>query len=95
MPTRQAAPTGTPGQTLLLPGALPGLCEPSLYVDGFPVSQPRLQHDGRSIGVIIDSVVRIADVVAVEVHTRATSTPLMYGGTGAACGVVLIWTKGG
>ena len=43
-------------------------------------------------GIVLDYMVNIQDISAVEVHTRATSVPLLYGGTQETCGVLLIWT---
>ncbi|MFC1574453.1 carboxypeptidase regulatory-like domain-containing protein [Gemmatimonadota bacterium] len=45
-----------------------------------------------SYGVVLEDLVNFQDISAVEVHTRATSIPLLYGGTQDNCGVILIWT---
>jgi hypothetical protein len=43
-------------------------------------------------GIVLESIVDIEDISAIEVHTRATSMPLQYGGTQETCGLLMIWT---
>jgi hypothetical protein len=43
-------------------------------------------------GIVLERMIDIADISAVEVHTRATSMPLQYGGTQETCGLLMIWT---
>jgi len=43
-------------------------------------------------GIVLESMVDIEDISAIEVHTRATSVPLQYGGTQETCGLLMIWT---
>lgn len=54
--------------------------------------QSRLRSPTRYPGVVLDALVNPQDISAIEVHTRATSIPLVYGGTQDTCGVILIWT---
>ena len=53
-------------------------------------SSIRTQRDDQ--GIVLESIVDIEDISAVEVHTRATSMPLQYGGTQESCGLLMIWT---
>jgi hypothetical protein len=53
---------------------------PALYVEGLP-------WGGR-----IDDL-NVGWIEAIEVFTRNASTPLQFGGTNGACGVILIWLK--
>jgi len=61
----------------------PPYCDPVVYVDG-----AQIQVMGG-----IEQALDVNDVAGVEVYTRASSTPLMWGGTGSACGVVVFWTR--
>jgi hypothetical protein len=60
-------------------------CLPNLYVDG-----SRMAYGGRTD---INSVVTPGQIEAVELYSSAASVPLQYGGSNAACGVILIWTR--
>jgi hypothetical protein len=51
---------------------------------------PNMPRDDR--GIVLERMVDIEDISAVEVHTRSTSVPLLYGGTQETCGVLLVWT---
>ncbi len=59
---------------------------------------PRVVLDNRIVGAGGDQPAQIdmllsRDVVAgVEVYTRSAGVPMRYGGTGSACGVIMIWT---
>lgn len=77
--------TGAGTQLIILrPGRGTSYCRPRIYVDG------ALAYVGAGG---LETLVAAKDVAAVEVYTRGSSAPLQYGGTAAACGVVLIWTK--
>jgi hypothetical protein len=58
-------------------------CVPATYVDG-----ARLPDS-----TALEQVVAVEDVGAVELYTRATMTPLEWGGTMGGCGALLIWTR--
>lgn len=58
-------------------------CVPTIYLDAARVA------DSTSI----EQMVAAEDIAAVELYTRATTVPLEWGGTGAGCGVVVIWTR--
>ncbi len=72
------------GTQLSMRGGNGSPCRPPVYLDGARVN-PGLGG--------LESVVDIDQIAAVEAYTRASATPLQYGGTGAGCGAVLIWTK--
>ena len=55
----------------------------SLFVNGLPLSGP-----------LLEQVVDISEVLAVEVFSGIASTPLQWTRPGA-CGAILVWTKGG
>jgi len=61
-------------------------CSPQIYVDGIFVNA-----DPEWGG--LEGVADISQIAAVELYTRASNVPLQWGGTGSACGVVLIWTR--
>jgi hypothetical protein len=68
------------------------LCDPRVFVDGMQMfNDPHTE--GMAPGIRLEDLVNISDIAAVEVHTRATSIPLIYGGTQQGCGVIMIWTK--
>jgi hypothetical protein len=67
---------------------LPGYCKPNVYVDGVLVNA-----DADPPWSGLEGVVDIDQIAAVELYTRASNVPLQWGGTIAACGVVLIWTR--
>ncbi len=73
----------------------PGLCEPRLIVDGFPVPSTRRRQGIPPQGVHLDQFVSVSDISGIEVHIRATSVPMQYGGSSGSCGVIIVWTKGG
>jgi hypothetical protein len=43
----------------------------------------------------LEQAIHPGDVLAIEVYRRSSEVPSRYGGTQAACGVVLIWSKRG
>ena len=62
-------------------------CTPQTYVDGLPV------HIDANLPV--DVMVPFEALAAAEVYLGPSEVPLQYGGTRAACGVILFWTKDG
>ncbi|HJU74564.1 MAG TPA: carboxypeptidase regulatory-like domain-containing protein [Gemmatimonadaceae bacterium] len=71
-----------------LRGADPRACYPDIYIDGavvysFGLGQPLF--DINSIGT--------NTVAAIEFYVGSARVPMQYNKTGAACGVLLIWTK--
>ena len=62
-------------------------CSPQLYLDGLALNTDP--------GLSMDLIVPFEALAAAEVYRRSAEIPLQYGGTGAACGVILFWTKEG
>jgi hypothetical protein len=65
-------------------------CQPAVYLDGSLMRQagrPK-PHDH-----VLSDIVVPGSVAGIEVFRRASETPVRYRGAGAACGVVLIWTR--
>jgi hypothetical protein len=54
------------------------------------VDGAKMIYGGRSD---INSMVTPGQVEAVELYGSAASIPVKYNGLGAACGVILIWTR--
>ncbi len=69
-----------------------GECEPSIYING----QPMTTFSGRSVVTLtaddLDTWVRPHDVIGIEVYTGET-TPVQYQQGMSGCGSILIWTK--
>jgi hypothetical protein len=63
-------------------------CEPRIFVDGIEVND---LAPGAALGEVVD----IEAVSGIEVYNRPSSVPLQYGGTGASCGLILVWTAMG
>jgi hypothetical protein len=82
--------------TMNAQGGAETTCVPRLYVDGMVISQPTIAwgEEGALAGIFPDQLVSLSAIAGIEVHTRATSIPLAYGGTQGSCGVILIWTRG-
>ena len=63
-------------------------CEPRIFVDGIEVND-------MAPGAALGEVVEVEAVSGIEVYNRPSSVPLQYGGTGASCGLILVWTVTG
>lgn len=93
--TRRSGASLQPGGMLLDPadrarGADPRACYPDVYIDGtlvygFNPGIPQPLFDINSVGT--------NTVSAIEFYVGASRVPTQYNKTGAACGVLLIWTK--
>lgn len=59
------------------------MCAPAIFMDGLPV----IRAD------VIDDVVHVAAVEAVEVYRGPSQTPARFAGVETGCGVVVIWTQ--
>lgn len=59
------------------------LCTPAVFVDGNPVTRPEL----------IDDVVQLASVEAMEVYRGTSQTPPPFSRGETGCGVIVIWTR--
>ncbi|MCU0636338.1 MAG: TonB-dependent receptor plug domain-containing protein [Gemmatimonadaceae bacterium] len=80
--------TGRPRS--LYPGSL-GACEPIYFVDGARFAD--VGGNPRPPGPL--AFIPPTEVEALEVYPRASGVPAEFGGTQAACGVVVIWTRRG
>lgn len=58
------------------------LCPPRIYLDGIAIAT-----------LTVDNVVQPESVEAVELYHGASQIPVQYNDSGAACGVILIWTR--
>jgi hypothetical protein len=59
-------------------------CPVQYFIDGSPFL---------ATGDDIDQILRPADIEGIEVYKSATETPIEYQKNGAACGVIVIWTR--
>lgn len=57
---------------------------PKVYIDGFRID-----------GSDLESAIMPSDILAAEVYRRPVEIPPQYGGSDAACGVILIWSRRG
>ncbi len=69
-------------------------CAPTVWVDGAPYSP---KSAAEVDGVIdIDLFAIPDDIAGIEIYRRASQAPLQFAGTTrSACGVIVIWRKGG
>jgi hypothetical protein len=59
-----------------------GACLPMVYLDGMKLGRGN-----------INDVVLPEDLLGVEAYMSAARVPAQYGGSDAACGVILLWTR--
>lgn len=71
-------------------GLMMGECIPTVYLDGMAMASDnaRDQHD------MLDMVTP-DDILGIEAYPGAASIPAQYNPLGSACGVILVWTRGG
>jgi hypothetical protein len=65
-------------------------CQPAIYLDGAIM---RRAGDPRDTDPVLNDVVGSEHIAGIEVFRRATEVPIRFAGAGAACGVILIWTR--
>ncbi len=82
-------------------GRCPETVLPQVYVDGALVDlrwdrAVAWWDDPQQRGGL-EEVVRVSDILAVEIYAGSASTPLQWSGTrlNRSCGTIVIWTKGG
>lgn len=74
-----------------------GICVPNLYVDGIPVrvdpypKPERLRPNGLETFEALVPPPELID--AIEAYPGGASIPPQWGGSSAACGVIVVWTK--
>ena len=64
-----------------------GRCFPRVYLDGLVVAQ------GGDDPAALDRFIDPSALAGAEVFPTSAGVPAQYGGTGASCGVVLLWTR--
>lgn len=62
-------------------------CFPRVVLDGVVMS------GGGDVPAVIDHMIDPQAVAGVEVYPSSTGVPPQYAGTGASCGVIVIWTR--
>lgn len=62
-------------------------CFPRVVLDGVVVS------GGGDVPVGLDQMIDPQSVAGVEVYVSSTGVPVQYAGTGASCGLIVIWTR--
>jgi hypothetical protein len=78
-----------------------GVCEPNVWIDGIqmrratPATAGGGSLDREDLGKGLEAYMNPTDVAAIEVYRRPSATPLQWGGLTAACGAIVIWTRGG
>lgn len=66
-------------------------CLPVLVLDGMLVREAGRRP--RDPSLRFDDLASVGDIVAIESYPTGMGAPPQYAGTGAGCGVLLIWTK--
>jgi hypothetical protein len=64
-------------------------CPPAVYLDRMLLNPTGADR------AVIDDYVMPGEVEAVEAYDSPASLPAEFGGSRAACGVIVIWTRGG
>jgi hypothetical protein len=65
-------------------------CQPAIYMDGALV---RRAGEPRDEDLVFNDIVSASHIAGIEVFRRSTEVPPRYSGAGAACGVILVWTR--
>jgi hypothetical protein len=76
-------------------------CPPMIYMDGVQMTRPQgagffSRGSGRPQGQTAHEVINLVspgDVEGIEIYPGRASTPAEFGGPGAECGVIAIWTR--
>lgn len=71
-------------------------CSPLVYMDGMLMTRPAPVRRGRIIGQAAYEAVNMVspgDVEGIEIYQGRSSIPAEFGGPGAECGVIAIWTR--
>lgn len=96
------APDGKEDIRITGPTAPEGRCQPAIWLDG---TLARAGGEARTSGAAsggavvaqpqLSELLAPDEVEAIELYQGEAEMPVEYGGTDAACGVVLIWTRRG
>ena len=71
-------------------------CLPAVFLDGQIVRQGGPIRDPDTEGrMTLDEIVPAQDIEGMEIYDSPSSVPAQFTGPGAACGVVVIWTRRG
>lgn len=62
-------------------------CLPVVFIDGVRVRSPKYG------GGLIDDWLHPDEIEGIEIYRSPAQVPLQYGGTGAKCGVIVMWTR--
>lgn len=81
--SRRAVIGGRSAVSIGRSGGMGRACPPAVYVDGLPVFRAE----------IIDDVIHVGAVEAIEVYRGPSQTPARFAGDEIGCGVVVIWTQ--
>lgn len=81
--SRRAMIQGRSAVSIGRSGGMGRACPPAVFVDGLPVIRAE----------IIDDIIHVGAVEAVEVYRGPSQTPARFAGGEIGCGVVVIWTQ--
>lgn len=65
-------------------------CQPTVFLDGMLMRRGGVPNPQDHV---LSDIINPDAVAGIEVFRRASEIPVQYRGSGAACGVVLIWTR--
>lgn len=71
-------------------------CSPLVFMDGMLMTRPGPPRRGRIIGQAAYEMLNTispGDVEGIEIYQGRSSIPAEFGGPGAECGVIAIWTR--
>ena len=71
-------------------------CQPKVVVDNAVVrmgGERRQLPMGDNVSQALNQLVPVDEIEAMEVYTHPSRIPVQYGGSDAACGVIVIWTR--
>jgi len=67
----------------------PGLCGPTVYLDGMVIER----GGPGSPSAFVDRIIRPDQIAGIEVYTSPATVPLQYKGVGSDCGVIVFWSR--
>jgi len=84
----------TTGETGSRAALTNGRCMPAVYVDGSLVRRAQsFDEDPNRAVLYLDDLIPMDAIDGIEFFRDPAEIPVQYGGTGANCGVVLVWTR--